>query len=100
MDSIPVSEPTLPHPEDITLEDLVDISAPIQQAPKIKRHVDGTSANTGPKGVKQDFEDAKLKMRARRLEEKLARERLINKTAVGDEKFAVFAPVVFGWRVC
>lgn len=37
----------------------------------------------------KDFHEAKLKLRARRLEKKLATERAINRTAVGDERFVV-----------
>ncbi len=36
-------------------------------------------SNTGVKGVLQDFEEAKLRLRARRLEKKLAAERAISR---------------------
>lgn len=88
-----------PHPEDMLndffeehVNDHFETSNSTSQSiakPKVRQNDSGRSANTGPKGVKEDYEEAKLKMRARRLEEKLSAERAINKMAVGNERFVI-----------
>lgn len=52
--------------------------------PKMRRG----RANTGPKGVIADYNDAKLVMRARRLREKISRERMIQATGIGTDIFS------------
>lgn len=101
----PEFQPTLPNPEDMfedALEEYLEESNAAKQAGpskmKVRKDPTGRSGNTGPKGVKEDFEEAKLKMRARRLEKKLEAERAIQRAAVGDEKFVLAAPIVSNRR--
>jgi hypothetical protein len=44
-------------------------------------------AQTGPKGVKADYEAEKLRLKAIRINEAIKRERLLNQMAVGDPVF-------------
>lgn len=49
----------------------------------------GMSHNTGPKGVKADYEAAKMNLIGTRLREKVALERRIQRHALGDEKIVL-----------
>jgi hypothetical protein len=44
-------------------------------------------AQTGPKGVKADYEAEKLRLKALRIDEAIKRERMLNRMAVGDPVF-------------
>jgi hypothetical protein len=85
-----------PPPEEkarFSMDDLRMMDGKGSDAPKLhdKNAKGQGKANTGPKGVMQDYKDAQLRMRARRLEQKMATERAISRMAVGEERFVVAA---------
>jgi hypothetical protein len=57
--------------------------APPMPPPQMRNNKGGAS-NTGPKGVIADYNEAKARATARRIDEAIKRERMLNKMAVGD----------------
>jgi hypothetical protein len=62
---------------------------PSSTAPPLRPNINGVSQNTGPKGVKKDYEDAKKATKINREMDNVRRERLIKQHVTGKKCFYI-----------